>query len=290
MKKKRFFRTIVILCCAVGLITEVCYQEKTTDKEKIATKTTTDATVTTELYAGVMAEFRNNEVAYVQENQELLVMAALENELTEDKVYSFLQGPKSWGNGVTWSGEWCLKYVKGNYFGGFGCGLCCMANIYSTLTDYTCSPLDMYEYATEVSGYYPSKKSGAIGWGDMKVTLQKCGFVCDVYQKPGTYEEFRQQIAEAQSAIVLVSSYNDNTYWEDTSGHYVNIWLYNEETEEVFLTEPGGPEKNRTWVPLRYVYDALKTSSQYQYLMVNDYKEEDNLWRHDGIDEQWVTP
>ncbi len=288
MQKKRFFRAGVLLGCAAAIFIG------SMGTERIGTQAVQDASdeieVTAELYAGIMADIRTHEVAYVQENQELLMMAALEHTLKEEDVYSFLQGPKSWGNGVTWSGEWCLKYVKGNYFGGFGCGLCCMANIYSTLTDYTCSPLDMYEYATQVSGYYPSKKSGAIGWGDMKVTLQKCGFSCDVYYKADSYETFQQQIAEAQSAIVLVSSYNDDTFWKDTSGHYVNIWLYNEETDEVFLTEPGGPEKNRVWVPLRYVYDALKTSSQYQYLLVDDYNEEENQWRHDGITDQWVAP
>lgn len=289
MKKQRIFRTMLVVCGMISLLV-VCNWQKEFRLVQSTEEVKQEVNITTELYAGVMAEFRNNEVAYVQENQELLVMAALEQKLTEDKVYTFLQGPKSWSNGVTWSGEWCYKYVKGNYFGGFGCGLCCMANIYSTLTDYTCSPLDMYEYATQVSGYYPSKKSGAIGWGDMKVTLQKCGFECDVFNKPSTYEEFQQQIAASQSAIVLVSSYNDDTFWTDTSGHYVNIWLYNEETDEVFLAEPGSPTNNRQWIPLRYVYDALKTVSQYQYLLVGDYSEEDNLWMHDGIDDSWVAP
>ena len=57
-----------------------------------------------------------------------------------------------------------------------------------------------------------------------------------------------------------------------------------------FLADPGGPDRNRTWIPLRYVYDALKTSSQYQYLLVNGYAEEDNQWKQDGIDEAWVEP
>ena len=66
--------------------------------------------------------------------------------------------------------------------------------------------------------------------------------------------------------------------------------LYNPDTDEVFLADPGGPDRNRTWIPLRYVYDALKTSSQYQYLLVKGYEEENNLWKQDGIDEAWVEP
>ena len=79
----------------------------------------------------------------------------------EQGVYTFLQGPKSWAERRAWSGEWSNQYVRGNYFGNFGCGLCCMANIYCTLTEHTCSPWDMYEYARQVSGYAPSRKIGA---------------------------------------------------------------------------------------------------------------------------------
>ena len=46
-------------------------------------------------------------------------------------------------------------------------------------------------------------------------------------------------------------------------------------------------EINRSWIPLRYVYDALKTVSQYQYLLVQDYAEEQNQWMHDGITDAW---
>lgn len=203
------------------------------------------------------------------------------------QVYTFLQGPKAFSEGRPWSGEWCQQVVRRNSFGGFGCGLCCMANIYSTLTPYECSPWDMYEYATTVSGYYPTRKSGAIGWGDIKTTLQKTGFSCDVYQKPATYEAFQEQMKQSKSAIVLVSSYEDDTFWKNTSGHYVNIWLYQPSTDMVFLAEPGDPERNRSWIPLRYVYDALKTVSQYQYLAVTSYSEEENDWKWNGIDEIW---
>ena len=63
------------------------------------------------------------------------------------KLYTYLQGPKSWKRGVDWSGEWGEQYMDGGSFGGFGCGLCCMANVYSSLTEYQCSPVDMYRFA-----------------------------------------------------------------------------------------------------------------------------------------------
>lgn len=240
--------------------------------------------------AGAVAEIgagRLTELAVMYEN-----MAAEEGAEvnTEERVYSFLQGPKSWGEGRTWSGEWSGKYVNGNYFGNFGCGLCCMANIYSSLTEYECSPWEMYGYAREVSGYSPTRKVGAIGWADMKVTLRKSGFDCSLQNKPETYEEFQKQIAESAASVVLVSSRNDNTYWKKTGGHYVDIWLYDAETDEVFLTDPGVPDHNRQWVPLQYIYNALKTVSQYQYLLVNDYTEENNLWKYDGIEDAWARP
>ena len=210
--------------------------------------------------------------------------------IPEDKIYTFLQGPKAWSKNYTWSGSWCEYTYNGNSFGSFGCGLCCMANIYSTVSDYECSPIDMFNYAIENSGYSPTRKIGAISWGDMKVTLKKCGFVCDHYYKPDTYEDFREQMKQGISAIVLVSSYDDDTFWKDTSGHYVNIWSFNPDTEEVFLAEPGSPTNNRSWIPLRYVYDALKTSSEYQYIMVDEYDEDTNNWKHNGINIEWNFP
>lgn len=202
-------------------------------------------------------------------------------------VYSFLQGPKAYAAGLPWSGDWCEKVVGGNKFGGFGCGFCCMANIYSSLTKYECSPWDMYEFAIHSSLYYPTRESGAIGWEDMRTVLREAGFTCKNRLKPKSYKKFKKQIKKAKSAIVLVSSANDNTFWVNTPGHYVNIWLYQEESDMVFLTEPGAPDRNRTWIPLRYVYDALKTVSQYQYLTVDGYSEAKNQWKADGIDDNW---
>lgn len=225
--------------------------------------------------------------AITSEEKQMLIEAFT---LEEDEVYTFLQGPRAWETGVPWSGEWCRMGVKGNSFGNFGCGLCCMANIYNTISPYEVSPWDMCEYAMSVSGYAPRRKVGAIDWGNMKEVLKKCGVNCDVYYKPDSYEVFQQQMKEAASAIVLVSSAEDDTYWKDTPGHYVNIWLYREEDDTVFLAEPGSPENNRSRIPLRYVYDALKTTSKFQYLLAEEYAEENNQWKVSGIDESWNRP
>ncbi|MBO5373798.1 MAG: hypothetical protein J6A75_13915 [Lachnospiraceae bacterium] len=238
------------------------------------------------LRSGIFQAFENN-IFHAGIIPEGLEVVNLTPEQQAERVYSFSQGPRAYNEGRPWGGEWCQKIVKGNSFGGFGCGMCCMANIYSTISPYECSPWDMFEYATQVTYYYPSRDGGAIGWGDIKTTLENTGFECNVHRKPGSYEYFQEVIKKSKSAIVLVSSYNDDTFWEDTSGHYVNIYLYQEDTDMVFLAEPGDLEKNRTWVPLKYVYDALKTASNFHYLTVEAYDEEKNNWKHNGIDEIW---
>ena len=84
-------------------------------------ETGTDGRVQTPLYAGILAEFRANEMAILSDNQEILAKAAEraaeEAAHPEQGVYTFLQGPKSWTEGRAWSGEWSNQYVRGNYFG-----------------------------------------------------------------------------------------------------------------------------------------------------------------------------
>lgn len=243
------------------------------------------------LYAGVAREFGEVAQIRLEPHRAETIAAAPEGQSAEEEsIYTFLQGPKSWEEGRPWSGEWSGRHVRGNYFGSFGCGLCCMANIYATHTGYVCSPWDMFEYAKRASNYYPTGESGAIGWEDMSAVLQKSGFATELRRKPDSYEAFLEEIRKAKSAVVLVSSRNDDAYWKHTGGHYVNIFLYNDKTEEAFLADPGSPDRNRSRIPVRYVYDALKTVSQYQYLLVQGYSEEDNLWKQDGIDEAWNAP
>lgn len=82
-------------------------------------ETGTDGRVQTPLYAGILAEFRANEMAILSDNQEILAKAAEraaeEAAHPEQGVYTFLQGPKSWTEGRAWSGEWSNQYVRGNY-------------------------------------------------------------------------------------------------------------------------------------------------------------------------------
>lgn len=279
---RRYINVVILVLFLVGLTFSASTEEVKEEQETIQVTDTKKR----ELYAGVFSSFADKIYATGVISPDLKNTYLTPEEQSE-LVYTFLQGPRAFNENRPWSGEWYQQVVNGNSFGGFGCGFCCMANIYSTLTDYECSPWDMFEFATQATYYYPTEESGAIGWGDLKGTLKAAGFACEVYRKPDTYKAFQKQVKEAKTAIVLVSSAEDDTFWKDTPGHYVNIWLYQERTDMVFLAEPGDPENNRSWIPLRYVYDALKTISNYQYLAVTSYSEEANTWKWNGIDEIW---
>lgn len=205
----------------------------------------------------------------------------------EDRVYSFLQGPKSWKEGREWSGRWGTEYYDGGSFGGFGCGFCCMANIYSTLTEYKCTPLDMYEWTKKKTSY---GGGGAVAWPFMRKVMSDTGFIAELGEKPPTYQAFRTEMEKAQAMLVLVSSSNDDSYWKDTLGHYVTLFLYNSETEEIFLTDSGDPKHNRHRVPLKVIYKALKTSSDFQYMSVLSYDGEKDTWKHTSAEGEWVRP
>ncbi len=220
-----------------------------------------------------------------------LTAEQLAEQEAEQKIYTFFQGPKAWEAQLDWSGSWAaIEDLAGGKFGAFGCGLCTMANVYSTLSDRSCSPLDMYDYAQEISDYYPVSGYGAIGWEDMQLTLSTAGVTGTLRNKPETYEAFQADIAQAETAIVLICSDDDDTFWQENSGHYVTVWLYDESDDTVFLGDSGEPENNRTRIPLKLVYDALKTASDWQYLRIDGYSEESNVWQHDGIDIDWCRP
>ncbi len=212
------------------------------------------------------------------------------SELEEEDVYTFLQGPMAWGSKTDWSGPWCNMILGGQSFGIFGCGLCDLANIYSTLTEYDCSPVDMFYYAQEASKYHPVSDFGAIDWPFLLQTLQATGIDGKLCKKDKTYEDFQKSIAGGLSAIALVSNESSGVYWPYTNGHYVNIWLYDEESDTVLLADSGNPDHNRQRIPLRYVYDSLKLSSNYQYLLVTSADPEKNGWKHNGIELEWSVP
>ena len=208
----------------------------------------------------------------------------------ETDIYTFMQGPKAWEAKVDFSGSWCHEYLADQEFSVFGCGLCVLANLYSTLTPCDCSPLDMYYYAQEVSGYRPSSGYGAIDWPYLKQTLKSVGITSKLRYKSSSYLRFRQNVEYSIACVVLISSAYDDTYWHDVEGHYVTIWLYDKEDDTVFLSDSGNPDHNRQRIPLRYIYDALKKSSSFHYLMVTDADPDQNSWQHDGIDISWKKP
>lgn len=203
------------------------------------------------------------------------------------KVYTFFQGPKTWSKRMDWSGKWGVTYYDGASFGAFGCGLCCMANIYSTFTSYQASPIDVYEYAKKHTEY---GGGGAIDWGYMKGVLLDYGFDCDVMRKPKTYKAFRNEVESGICQLVLISSSNSTCYWEDTPGHYVTIFLYDRESDKVFLADSGDPKHNRSWIPLKYIYKSLKTESKWQYIQVKSYNQKNCKWKHKNANGKWVKP
>lgn len=202
-------------------------------------------------------------------------------------IATFFQGPKSWGQRRTWSGEWGESYYDGGNFGGFGCGLCSMANIYTSLSPYECSPVDMYKFAKKETAY---GGGGAIAWGFIRRTMTAAGFTCAVGKKPDRYEQFQKKVKQSQAVIVVVSSSDSTCYWKNTPGHYVTLFLYDEKTDRIFLADSGDPDHNRRWVPLEKIYRSLKTASEWQYMTVTDYQENADTWKHKGYGGNCVLP
>ena len=205
----------------------------------------------------------------------------------EEEIFTYLQGPKSWSQRRDWSGSWGSEFYDGGSFGAFGCGLCCLANVYSTMSNFYCTPVDMYRFAkrnTEYSG------GGAIAWEYMDNILTNLGIQSKLRRKPDNYNEFKKQISEASCSIVLVSSDASRCYWTDTSGHYVTVFLYDKENDMVFLADSGDPSHNRQWVQLRKIYKSLKSASKWQYLCIGDYNKENDTWKHKALNGEWVKP
>lgn len=203
------------------------------------------------------------------------------------KVATFLQGPKSWKKRLVWTGQWGEDYYDGGMFGSFGCGLCCMANIYTTFSGHQCSPIDMYQYAMKVTEY---GGGGAIDWGYIKETLRTAGFISDVWRKPPDYVDFQKQVKASLACIVLVSSYNSDCYWKNTGGHYVTIFEYDEKSDKIFLADSGNPNHNRQWVKLKKIYKSLKTSNRWQYLAVTAFDASKDEWKHKGFGGNCILP
>ena len=167
------------------------------------------------LYAGIFTKLDGEEYAVIEKNKDILVAAANRGYFDESDVYSFLQGPKSWGEGRAWSGEWSNQYVRGNYFGNFGCGLCCMANIYSTFSGHTCSPWDMFLYAREVSGYTPTKKDRCDRLGRYeKLSCANVEFDAEAIHKAAGLRNFSGSGQICKECSCFGQQHDDNTYWK----------------------------------------------------------------------------
>lgn len=210
--------------------------------------------------------------------------------LSDSDIYTFSQGPVAWEDKKTWSGQWGDMSVDGNRFGAFGCGFCCMANIYCTLTDYKASPIDVYKYAKETTNYTPSVGAAAIAWKYMEQVLEQMGMEVELKNKTLDIEDFKRDVERSEAMVVLVNSNEDDSFWKNTPGHYVTIWRYDEDTNTVLVGDSGDPDRNRQRIKLKTVYKALKMASEYQYLMVNNYQEENNVWQWDRITENWISP
>ena len=203
----------------------------------------------------------------------------------ENTIYSYLQGPKSWNKKRTWSGEWGVTPYDGVRFGAFGCGLCCIANLYSSLSPYRCTPVDAYYFSKKHTDY---RGGGAIDWGYMKQALTKMGLQCELQKKPSSYQAFQKMVDSGEASIALISSNESKCYWKNMPGHYVTIFLYDKKTDKVFLADSGVPEHNRKWIPLKKVYVSLKTKSNWQILNVLSYAENKDTWKHKTANGNWI--
>lgn len=213
--------------------------------------------------------------------------SGIDRAAVEQESYTYFQGPWAWKNRLPWSGRWGKEYYDGASFGNFGCGLVCMANIYSTLTEYEASPSDMYQYAKKTTEY---GGGGAIDWPYMKQAMESFGMECRLEKKPESYKEFRESVAEGKCAIALIWSYECNSYWQNNDGHYVTLYGYDAETEEVFLGDSGDPDHNRHWVSLDKIYASLKSVNRWQLLNVLSYDSQKCEWKNVRAGNKWVRP
>jgi len=186
----------------------------------------------------------------------------------EKKIYSYNQLPPHDTGRTRWSGDWYAIEEGGQIFANFGCGICCISNIYSTFVQRPVDPGQMMTVAKTYSSYKPNSKAGAIDWSQMKQLCEKLGMTAQIRKKPQDYAQFQQDVYTADATVVLVCKDDDPGLWFYTNGHYVTLWEYDPYDDTVFVTDSSGLF-NRERVYLRDVYDALKTRSSHQYMCVD---------------------
>jgi len=185
----------------------------------------------------------------------------------EEKIYSYVQVPPQDTGKKKWAGDWYAIEMGGKPFAHFGCGTCCVSNIYSTFIQRPVDPGKMLGVATRYTSYDPVNKAGAISWDDMRKLCIKLGMSATLHEKDAAYGDFQKTVGKSSATVVLVCKDNDPGLWFYTNGHYVTLWEYDPEDDSVFVTDSSGLF-NRDRVFLRDVYDALKTASRYQYMCV----------------------
>ena len=201
-----------------------------------------------------------------------------EETAAEEKIFSYTQfSPEAyetttWVNyrsaNVPWNGDWAKIPAGGQEFMAFGCGICCLSNAVSTLTESVVDPEEMYYSTKKNTSYYPESGRGAVSWDIMKAMAGHYGLSMSLCRKPGDYAAFQKDVAAADNVIILVNGDNDRRLWWYTDGHYVGIWEYDPDMDTVFVTDPS-THFNRLRVPLTDIYHALKTGSNYQYAVVS---------------------
>jgi len=185
----------------------------------------------------------------------------------EEKIYSYVQVPPQDTGKKKWAGDWYAIEMGGKPFAHFGCGTCCVSNIYSTFIQKPIDPGRMLGIAMEYTSYDPVNKAGAISWEDIRKLCVKLGMSATLHSKDADYADFQKSVSESSATVVLVCKDNDPGLWFYTNGHYVTLWEYDPKDDSVFVTDSSGLF-NRNRVFLKDVYDALKTASRYQYMCV----------------------
>lgn len=197
---------------------------------------------------------------------EHLFHSTYEESEEEKQICSYVQVPWCMYPHLRWTGPWNGISIGSYKFSSFGCGVCCLSNLYQTITGEKASPYRMYDWCQAYSSYSPTSSVGAISWSQMKAVCDHLGLDTQLMQKPADYAQFQEQMKNNRAMLVLVCKDNDNKLWWYTNGHYVTIWEYQEETDSVFVADPSGLY-NRERVPLSYIYQALKTQSDAQFML-----------------------
>lgn len=194
-----------------------------------------------------------------------------EESTAEQKVYSYVQMPWSNYKNIKWTGSWNGIEAGGQKFSNFGCGICALSNIYSTLTGEAVTPYTMFEWCKEYSNYRPRNGQGAIDWKELGQMCSHFGFDAETLRKPADYETFQKHVSQSEAVMVLVCKDNSEKLWFYTNGHYVSLFDYDPADDTVFVADSSGLW-NRQRVALKDVYDSLKTRSDAQYMTVRTLK------------------